>query len=96
MIFGSFNLRKEFFAKHQLNYLADIVRVLFYSGLKFNFYDVLVMAMDERVNPRLTASRNSCVLSSVCAYFTSRATTWRLHSGAGYRLLSCKRSRAPR
>jgi hypothetical protein len=49
MIFGSFNLRKEFFAKHQLNYLADIVRVLFYAGLKFNFYDVLVMAMDERV-----------------------------------------------
>jgi len=49
MIFGSFNLRKEFFAKHQLNYLADIVRVLFYTGLKFNFYDVLVMAMDERV-----------------------------------------------
>ena len=37
------------FAKHQLNYLADIVRVLFYTGLKFNFYDVLVMAMDERV-----------------------------------------------
>jgi hypothetical protein len=49
MIFGSFNLRKEFFAKHQLNYLADIVRVLFYSGSKFNFYDVLVMAMDEKV-----------------------------------------------
>jgi hypothetical protein len=49
MIFGSFNLRKEFFAKHQLNYLADIVRVLFYTGSKFNFYDVLVMAMDERV-----------------------------------------------
>jgi hypothetical protein len=49
MIFGSFNLRKEFFAKHQLNYLADIVRVLFYTGMKFNFYDVLVMAMDERV-----------------------------------------------
>src|SRR5579863_7677436 len=49
MIFGSFNLRKEFFAKHQLNYLADIVRVLFYTGLKFNFYDILVMAMDERV-----------------------------------------------
>src|SRR6202007_3425993 len=49
MIFGSFNLRKEFFAKHHLSYLADIVRVLFYTGLKFNFYDVLVMAMDERV-----------------------------------------------
>ena len=44
MVFGSFNLHDEFFAKHQLNYLADIVRVLVYTGLKFNFYDVLVMA----------------------------------------------------
>jgi hypothetical protein len=49
MVFGSFNLHDEFFAKHQLNYLADIVRVLVYSGLKFNFYDVLVMAIDEQV-----------------------------------------------
>ena len=49
MVFGSFNLHDEFFAKHQLNYLADIVRVLVYTGLKFNFYDVLVMAIDERV-----------------------------------------------
>ncbi len=32
MIFGSFNLHDEFFAKHQLNYLGDIVRVLFYTG----------------------------------------------------------------
>jgi hypothetical protein len=49
VVFDRRNLRKEFFAKHQLNYLADIVRVLFYTGFKFNFYDVLVMAMDERV-----------------------------------------------
>ncbi len=49
MVFGSFNLHDEFFGKHQLNYLADIVRVLAYTGLKFNFYDVLVMAIDERV-----------------------------------------------
>ncbi len=49
MVFGSFNLHNEFFAKHQLNYLADIVRVLAYTGLKFNFYDVLVMAIDEQV-----------------------------------------------
>lgn len=49
MIFGSFNLHDEFFSKHQLNYLADIVRVLVYTGLKFNFYDVLVMAIDEQV-----------------------------------------------
>ena len=49
MVFGSFNLHDEFFAKHQLNYLADIVRVLVRTGQKFNFYDVLVMAIDEQV-----------------------------------------------
>src|SRR3990172_9296142 len=49
MVFGSFNLHDEFFSKHQLNYLADIVRVLVYTGSRFNFYDVLVMAMDEQV-----------------------------------------------
>ena len=49
MVFGSFDLHDEFFAKHQLNYLADIVRVLVYTGQKFNFYDVLVMAIDAQV-----------------------------------------------
>ena len=49
MVFGSFNLHDEFFAKHQLNYLADIVRVLHYTGFAFNFYDVIVMALDEEV-----------------------------------------------
>src|SRR5438034_2170684 len=49
MVFGSFNLHDEFFAKHQLNYLGDIVRVLTYTGLRYNFYDVIVMALDETV-----------------------------------------------
>src|SRR5438132_1155934 len=49
MVFGSFNLHDEFFAKHQLNYLADIVRVLTYTGLRYNFYDVIVMALDAKV-----------------------------------------------
>jgi hypothetical protein len=49
MVFSSFDLHHEFFAKHQLIYLSDIVRVLSYTGSKFNFYDVLVMAFDERV-----------------------------------------------
>jgi hypothetical protein len=49
MVFGSFNLHDEFFAKHQLNYLADIVRVLVHTGARFNFYDVLVMALDAEV-----------------------------------------------
>jgi hypothetical protein len=49
MVFGSFNLHDQFVAKHQLNYLADIVRVLVHTGQKFNFYDVLVMAIDGQV-----------------------------------------------
>ena len=49
MIFGAFDLHDEFFAKHQLNYLADIVRVLHYTGKRFNFYDVMVMALDQSV-----------------------------------------------
>jgi Type IV secretory system Conjugative DNA transfer len=49
MVFGAFNLHDDLFAKHQLNYLADIVRVLVHTGQKFNFYDVLVMALDEQV-----------------------------------------------
>jgi hypothetical protein len=49
MVFGSFNLHDEFFAKHQLNYLADIVRILHHTGVAFNFYDVIVMALDEEV-----------------------------------------------
>ncbi|MBY0502750.1 MAG: type IV secretory system conjugative DNA transfer family protein [Bryobacteraceae bacterium] len=49
MVFGSFNLHDEFFAKHQLNYLADIVRILHYTGMAFNFYDVIVMALDQDV-----------------------------------------------
>src|SRR5260370_40054208 len=42
MVFGSFNLHDEFFSKHQLNYLTDIVRILHYTGVRFNFYDVIV------------------------------------------------------
>jgi hypothetical protein len=49
MIFGSFNLHDEFFAKHQLNHLGDIVRVLFYTGARYNFYDVIVMLLDEQI-----------------------------------------------
>lgn len=49
MIFGSFNLHDEFFAKHQLNYLGDIVRILYYTGARYNFYDVVVMLLDQAV-----------------------------------------------
>ena len=49
MIFGSFNLHDEFFAKHQLSYLGDVVRVLYYTGARYNFYDVIVMLLDEQI-----------------------------------------------
>jgi hypothetical protein len=49
MVFGSFNLHDEFFAKHQLNYLADVVRVLHNTGLRINLYDVIVAVLDQEV-----------------------------------------------
>jgi Type IV secretory system Conjugative DNA transfer len=48
-IFRSFGLREDFFKGHQEAYLSDLVRVLQYTGKLFNVYDVLVMALDERV-----------------------------------------------
>ncbi len=49
MIFGAFNLHDEFFAKHQLNYLGDVVRVLYYTGARYTFYDVIVVLLDQEV-----------------------------------------------
>ena len=49
MVFGSFNLHDEFVTKHQLNYLADVVRILHYTGLRINFYDVIVAVLDQEV-----------------------------------------------
>jgi TraM recognition site of TraD and TraG len=58
MVFGSFNLHDEFFAKHQLNYLADVVRILHYTGLRFNFYDVIVAVLDREVlDEQITQAR---------------------------------------
>ena len=48
-IFRSFGLREDFFKGHQEAYLSDLVRILHYSGKRFNVYDVLVMALDEVV-----------------------------------------------
>jgi hypothetical protein len=61
MIFGSFDLHDEFFAKHQLNYLADIVRILHYAGKRFNFYDVMVMALDRYVIEEQVAEARACM-----------------------------------
>jgi len=40
------NLHDEFFGKHQLKLSRGHRRILAYTGLKFNFYDVLVMAIE--------------------------------------------------
>jgi Type IV secretory system Conjugative DNA transfer len=48
-IFESFGLRRDFFKGHQATYFGDLVRVLFYTGKRFNIYDVLVAALDQQV-----------------------------------------------
>ncbi len=48
-IFRSFGLREDFFKGHQEAYLSDLVRILQYTGKRFNVHDVLVMALDEDV-----------------------------------------------
>lgn len=48
-IFESFDLKEDFFHGHQSGYLSDLARVLTYTGKRFNIYDVMVMALDERV-----------------------------------------------
>lgn len=58
-IFRSFGLQKDFFSGHQEAYLSDIVRILFYTGKRFNVYDVMVMALDEQVlGEQIVAARN--------------------------------------
>lgn len=49
LVFESFDQEKDFFHGHQGNYLTDIARVLTYTGKRYNFYDVMVMALDPMV-----------------------------------------------
>jgi hypothetical protein len=51
-VFDSFNRGKSsdsFFDEHQRTYLENIARVLYHTGRRFNFYDVLVAAYDVKV-----------------------------------------------
>jgi len=48
-VFESFDLKQDFFHGHQATYLSDLVRVLAHTGKRFNIYDVLVLALDQRV-----------------------------------------------
>src|SRR5438128_2553224 len=48
-VFESFDLKDDFFHGHQATYLNDLVRILAYTGRRFNIHDVLVLALDQRV-----------------------------------------------
>lgn len=48
-VFESFDLKEDFFHRHQATYLTNLVRVLAHTGKRFNIHDVLVLAMDEKV-----------------------------------------------
>jgi hypothetical protein len=49
LVFESFDQEEDFFRGHQGNYLTDVSRVLAYTGKRYNFYDVMVMALDPVV-----------------------------------------------
>lgn len=48
-IFESFDLKTDFFYTHQKTYLSDVVRILYYTGKRYNIYDILVMIYDQVV-----------------------------------------------
>ena len=48
-VFKSFGLKKDFFEGRQATCLSDTARVLTHTGKLFNIYDIMVMALDERV-----------------------------------------------
>ncbi len=48
-IFESFDLKTDFFHGHQKTYLSDVVRILYYTGKRYNIYDILVMIYDLKV-----------------------------------------------
>jgi hypothetical protein len=49
LVFESFDQEEDFFHGHQGTYLTDISRVLTYTGKRYNFHDVMVMALDPVV-----------------------------------------------
>ena len=49
LVFESFDQEEDFFHGHQGTYLTDISRILTYTGKRYNFHDVMVMALDPMV-----------------------------------------------
>lgn len=64
-IFESFDLKQDFFHGHQATYLSDLVRVLAHTGKRFNIYDVLVVALDQKVLSEQIAVARSCLEAQV-------------------------------
>jgi hypothetical protein len=65
LIFESFDLKEDFFHGHQATYLSDLVRVLAHTGKSFNIYDVLVVALDQKVLSEQIAVARSCLEAQV-------------------------------
>jgi hypothetical protein len=67
-VFRSFGLREDFFKGHQEAYLTDLVRILKYGGKLFNIYDVLVMALDEKVlEEQIAVARERLAVTEISA-----------------------------
>ena len=66
-IFESFDLKEDFFHGHQATYLNDLVRILAHTRKRFNIYDVLVLALDQRVLNEQIAVARSCLDSETGA-----------------------------
>jgi Type IV secretory system Conjugative DNA transfer len=64
-VFESFDLKEDFFHGHQATYLSDLVRVLAHTGKRFNIYDVLVLALDQKVLSEQIAVARSCLEAEV-------------------------------
>jgi hypothetical protein len=88
----------EFFAKHQLNYMGDIVRILHYTGKRFNFYDVMVMALDQGViEEQVNAARPPWLAMpeiSTQRRLNFEMSVKNLYQSFGKIATACRRSRA--
>ncbi len=75
-IFDSFKMNtNEFFDSHQRVYLENLVRILYYSGRRFNIHDILVIAYDVSVLKRQVQSRDG-QYGEACQLLRRSAVRW--------------------
>ncbi|MGA7886719.1 MAG: TraM recognition domain-containing protein, partial [Acidobacteriaceae bacterium] len=83
-IFDSFQMNtNEFFDSHQRVYLENIVRILHYSGRRFNFRDVMVTAYDTAVLKRQVEIAMAHTSNSSVSLQDRQALIMSLHVLAG-------------